>query len=280
MPETTDAPIGGQHLGGTHTVTAASDGDQAAIPASRTLVSSAAWSSIGLYAAHVDDIERVRIAAAQRALALIREGAPKEHPDVLFSLALSMELEKTEAKAIKRLEWGMLNETPVGAWIKATPGLGLKSAGRFLGCVGDPRIRPLRGEPDAETGKRPIIGWAPRTVSALWAYCGLDVRDGKAPRRAKGTKGNWNAIARKRAYCMADPCIKNRKSPYRAVYDAARLKYAETEISDGHKHNRAMRAVMKEIVKDLWINARRGGSSRCTETVTLPMPHAGQIASR
>jgi hypothetical protein len=203
-------------------------------------------------------------------MAFVREGADPKHPDVLLMAALSAEMEKTEAKAIKRLEWGILHETPLGPWVKATKGLGLKGVGRFLGCVGNPVIRPLRGEPDAETGKRPITGYAERTVSQLWAYCGLDVRDGKAPRRAKGTKGNWNAIAKKRAYCMAEPCIRHMTSAYRHIYDAARLKYLETEISDGHKHNRAMRAVMKAIVKDIWRHSRTGEANRVAITKDGP----------
>lgn len=44
--------------------------------------------------------------------------------------------------------------------------------------------------------------------------------------------------------------------PYRAVYDAAKLKYTDIGLKDGHRHNRAMRAVMKEIVKDIWIHSR------------------------
>ena len=65
-------------------------------------------------------------------------------------------------------------------------------------------------------------------------------------------------------------------SPYRAVYDDGRAKYAESvhdvacrqcgskgkpapvgsELRDGHKHARAMRLVMKAILRDLWIEAR------------------------
>ena len=66
-------------------------------------------------------------------------------------------------------------------------------------------------------------------------------------------------------------------SPYRAVYDDTRAKYADathqhpcarcgpkgkpaqpgTPLSDGHKHARALRNVAKEILKDLWREARR-----------------------
>jgi len=68
-----------------------------------------------------------------------------------------------------------------------------------------------------------------------------------------------------------------RCSPYRLVYDAARAKYADavhpaqcvrcgpagspalagSKLSDAHKLARALRAVSKAIVKDLWREARR-----------------------
>lgn len=51
--------------------------------------------------------------------------------------------------------------------------------------------------------------------------------------------------------------MKQRHSPYRAVYDAGRSKYAACEITDLHKHNRALRLVAKAILRDLWIEARR-----------------------
>lgn len=213
-----------------------------------------AFERLGIFAAAVDDLERTRIALGNRAGAFVRNGAPEDDPDVLNVRGWASAVEMGERKAIKRMEECLRDETPVGPWVDETHGLGLKSVARFLGVVGHPRFRRVWSEPDAE-GVRKLIGYAPRTVSQLWAYCGLDVRDGKAPRRAKGEKGNWNAVARKRAFCMAEPCMKNRACCYRAVYDAARAKYAEVEISDGHKHNRAMRAVMKAIVKDLWVRA-------------------------
>jgi hypothetical protein len=66
-------------------------------------------------------------------------------------------------------------------------------------------------------------------------------------------------------------------SPYRETYDKTRVKYAEavheapctrcgpkghpaaigTPLSAGHQHARAMRAMSKEILRDLWREARR-----------------------
>jgi len=118
---------------------------------------------------------------------------------------------------------------------------------------------------------------------------------GVAPSRARGQRSNWSATAKMRAYLIAEACIKqlaagckelgeNRHLPdggcacgrYRTVYDYGRIKYAEslhpadckrcgpagkpalagTPLSAGHQHSRAMRLVMKELLKDLWIQAR------------------------
>jgi hypothetical protein len=100
---------------------------------------------------------------------------------------------------------------------------------------------------------------------------------GVAPKRARGAKANWSAAAKMRAFLVAESCIKQSGTPYRAVYDATRAKYANavhavecvrcgpkgkpaqpgTPLSDGHKHARALRAVAKEALKDLWREAKR-----------------------
>jgi hypothetical protein len=98
---------------------------------------------------------------------------------------------------------------------------------------------------------------------------------GVAPRRQRGQQSNWSETARKRAWLIAMSCMKA-GGPYRAVYDATRAKYAEavhpapcircgpagkpapegSALSDGHKHARALRAVAKEVLRDLWREAR------------------------
>jgi hypothetical protein len=110
--------------------------------------------------------------------------------------------------------------------------------------------------------------------------CGNDTRGGSAgvaPTRARGQRANWSTTAKTRAYLVAESCIKQARSPYRAVYDDGRKKYedalhpapckrcgpsgkpAETgsPLSAGHQHARAMRLVMKEILKDLWRESKR-----------------------
>lgn len=100
---------------------------------------------------------------------------------------------------------------------------------------------------------------------------------GVAPSRRRGQKSNWNEDARKRVWLIAASCIKVATSPYRKVYDATREKYADaahatecvrcgpkgkpaqpgTPLSAGHQHARAMRAMCKEILRDLWTESAR-----------------------
>lgn len=103
-----------------------------------------------------------------------------------------------------------------------------------------------------------------------------DRHAGVAPKRQRGQRANWSAAAKMRAYLVAESCIKQSRSPYRPVYDQARAKYADavhaaacvrcgpknnpaepgSPLSEGHKHARALRAVAKEILRDLWREAR------------------------
>lgn len=98
-----------------------------------------------------------------------------------------------------------------------------------------------------------------------------------AARRQRGQPANWNANARKILYVIAEVIVKTRESPYRVVYDARKLRTegrlhavdcarcgpsgspakAGEPWSDAHRHADAMRIVAKEVLKDLWREARR-----------------------
>jgi hypothetical protein len=120
---------------------------------------------------------------------------------------------------------------------------------------------------------------------------------GVAPKRARGQRANWSSTAKMRAFLIAESCMKQLKrtcpaneergyathvdgcecSHYRKVYDAAREKYADvvhqvecvrcgpkgepapagSDLSRKHKQARALRIVAKELLKDLWREARR-----------------------
>jgi len=224
-------------------------------------------------ASMVDDLEQVRKAADNRIRQLTRCEAdedgevrghclPDDHPVVIKLRKTFDEVVTAESSSVKALEYAMKNH-PLGVWVKNQNGLGMKTIARLLSSVGDPYWNTLYDRP--------------RTVSELWAYCGLAVHGGKAQKRAKGEKANWSAEAKMRVWNCVQPIIKNAKSPYRAVYDAAKAHldgavydehYAGRKfkgkpievgqpLSKGHIDARAQRVVMKAILKDLWIESKR-----------------------
>lgn len=247
-----------------------------------------------IFADALDDLERSRIATENRVRSLRQIKGMDGTPEEIRLLALVDGIAALEHGAELELKRA-LRAHPIGPWIKAQVGLGEKQAGRLLAAIGDPYLRE-----DGTT----------RTVSQLWAYCGLHVlhpgqartdthlvragvepssdpgqsapvshafRAGVAPKRARGQRANWNTTAKMRAYLCAESCIKQARSPFRAVYDAGRAKYTDalhavecvrcgprgnpapvgSPLSAGHQHARAMRLVSKEILKALWIESRR-----------------------
>lgn len=211
--------------------------------------------TLDMAAAIVDDLERVRIANSNRIRIMVSSdpdedgvvrgwGMPTDHPNVVLLRDMVEALGELEKKAVTQLEKSMKNH-PLGKWVGAQLGIGYKQAARLISSIGDPYI-------NANTGQ-------PRTVSQLWSYCGFAVIEGNAVRRKKGIKSNWNANAKMRTFLITLSCIKQLKSPYRAIYDARRLRTSEThpDWTLGHSHNDALRVMGKSILRELWIESRR-----------------------
>jgi hypothetical protein len=271
---------------------------------------------LALAADVLGDLEKVRIANENRLRQLTRSaedsdgetrgfGLDEAHPDVARLAALVGMLGEAEHKATLNLQ-RVMRKHPLGPWVAAQKGIGEKQGARLLAAIGDPYIRP---EITCEDGT--VEPSRPRMVSELWAYCGYHVVPadhgcsgtqvthvggelngsgpghgrcgthsslaGVAPKRQRGQHANWSAAAKMRAFLVAESCMKQSGTTYRAVYDATKAKYADaahatecvrcgpknkpaqpgSPLSDGHKHARALRAVAKEILKDLWREAKR-----------------------
>lgn len=230
----------------------------------------------------VDDLESVRKANENRLRQLTRCDADKDGivrghclPDdsrVVMRLRTTLDLlADAEKHAVRNLETAMAAH-PLGPWVKAQNGLGLKTIARLLSAIGDPYWNSLHNRP--------------RTVSELWAYAGLAVHDGRIQQRVKGQKSNWSDTAKMRAWNVVQPIIKNRRSPYRAVYDAAKATYEGavhvhecrrcgpagkpaqpgSPLSKGHIDARAQRIVMKRVLRDLWVESKRIHNEIATTT--------------
>jgi hypothetical protein len=201
--------------------------------------------TLALAADVVDDLERIRIANRNRLRQLTRSevdsdgeergfGLPEDHPDVMRLYGIVAAMDDLEHQATLQLQRTMRRH-PLGPWVKNARGVGEKQAARLLASIGDPFWNDLHSRP--------------RTVSELWAYCGLHtlptgqmtpddhspIADGGttgdlvwvAARRTKGKRSNWSADAKMRAWNVAVSCIKSLDSPYRAIYLERREATAE-----------------------------------------------------
>jgi hypothetical protein len=222
-----------------------------AIPIIRSSLSDPTLNTL---AAQFSDIEQMRIATASRLRILTLDEAdedgvmrgwalPENHPSVI-ALRYQFEAFEIQEKTMEKALAKQLKTHPLHPWIKSQTGLGDKQMARLLGVIRDPYWNELYQRP--------------RTVSELWAYSGLHVIDGQCAKRRKGQQSNWSAEAKSRIYLIAVSCIKQSKSPYRAVYDDRRAHTAIThpDWTDGHSHNDALRIMGKEILKQLWIQSR------------------------
>lgn len=203
---------------------------------------------LALSADVLDDTETTKIANENRLRQLTRTavdsdgeergfGLDESHPDVANLAALVALLGQVEHQAVLQLQRKM-RKHPLGPWVKAQKGIGDKQAARLLAVIGDPYWNTLHDRP--------------RTVSQLWAYCGLHVlpashktdvtqhdlaggglgpaggdsghplRDtqqssaGVAARRQKGRKANWSTLAKTRAYLISESML---RAGNRETYD-------------------------------------------------------------
>lgn len=222
-------------------------------------------------------------------------GLTLQQPQVATLADIVTAIAQLEHQATLNLQRAM-RKHPLGPWVKATVGVGEKQGARLIAAIGDPYWNTLHDRPrlvselwaycglhvlPAAQGRcdtQEMVGGGGKQGNPGQRDIAAHAPDaGVAPTRARGQKANWSATAKMRAYLVAESCIKQARSPYRKVYDAGRAKYdgalhqvdckrcgpsgkpapAGTPLSAGHQHARAMRLVMKEILRDLWLEAKR-----------------------
>ncbi len=227
---------------------------------------------LALLATAVDDLEGLRKAQASRLRILTSTepdsdgeergfGLDATDPTVRSVQAVHDGLATLEHETVLALQRAM-RKHPLGPYVKARRGLGEKTVARLLGCIGDPAVNPATGEL--------------RTFGQLVSYAGMAPVDGKARAKRRGEQVNWNGDARMRLWNCVQPAIKM-SGPYRDVYDAARVRYADamhpvacvrcgpkgkpaeagSPLSLAHQHARAVRLMMRAALRDLWVEARR-----------------------
>lgn len=211
---------------------------------------------IGHYARLLWDMQQTRVAMGNRVSAMERDGIGEDWRQPATKIV--KELKSVESGVNRQLE-SLMKRHPLREWIERTPGIGLGGIARVLGVTGS-----LDNFPN---------------IAKLWAYLGMHVVDGIAPKRKRGQKANWSADGRKICYQLADAIVKQRNSPYRAHYDTKKAEYLERERTGAsecpfgqvhkdksgkvfkcglaHAHNAAMRYAVKQMLKEMWAEWRR-----------------------
>lgn len=191
----------------------------------------------------LDDLEKLRIQHINRRGAFERDYQLQLPPDDVMESLLN-----AEGEALREL-LRLWRQHPLAPWAKQIRGIGEKSIARLIAEIGDPADRA--------------------TVSQLWAYCGYDPnrrhRRGMSQEEALGC---GNPRAKKQCWLIATALL---KSGVRSTEDGDRypispggerylsVKTAELEkgCTNGHAHNRALRILAKDFLRDLWIASRQ-----------------------
>lgn len=188
---------------------------------------------LGHYARQLWDVQKLRIAQGNRIAAMERD----ELADTWIAPAhTTMDGLDALEKAIDRQLSGLVKQHPMADWIKGQRGIGLPGFARLLGITGS------------------LDRFA--TVSKLWAYLGMHVVDGAAPKRKKGERANWSPQGRVLCHLIGESIVKVGKGgPYRAAYDRKKGEYEadRPDWTQARRHNAAMRYAAKSLLKAMWI---------------------------
>jgi hypothetical protein len=192
---------------------------------------------LGHYARQHADVQRTRLMVENRIRAMTEGGLGDE-----WTLPLRRQLDELvilEASMERELE-GLMRQHPMAGFIRTdAKGLSLRSFALLFGSTG------------------PLDRFA--TVSKLWAYLGMHVVDGAAPRRVQGQSANWSAQGRVRCWLIAESIVRvGEGGRYREAYDRKKAEYetARPDWTQLRRHNAAKRYAVKELLKDLWIEWR------------------------
>jgi len=207
------------------------------------------------------DVQKTRIAAQHRIRKAGEHGLSEASVELLMDWVNErMEKQETELKAMVLKQ---INDEPLWKeWLEGVKGVGPCIAGGLMAWVGD----CSRFD----------------TISKLWAYCGMHVVDGEAPRRKRGERANWNGTLRTLCWKAGQSFVRVGEG-YRDLYlqEKARLRLLHAEpipfdpprlkklkpgeeapageimrFSDGHIDAMARRHTAKIFLAHYWQRAR------------------------
>lgn len=226
-----------------------------AVPEAHGIPTAPAFLPLRILAEVFEDLQKQRIATTNRAE---RGGID---PEYLAPALERLEAAEHYAGLVLHRQYRSVAPRAVRDWQKATVGVGEHLLARLLGVIGHP-VHTTVYEWQGEGSERVLVevGRMDRTVSQLWSYCG---HGDPTRKRSRGmTADEALALGSPRAktivHLIAESCMKQRTSPYRAVYDDAREQYEDRDWTPLHRHNAALRKVGKAMLKDLWLAAKDG----------------------
>jgi hypothetical protein len=228
-------------------------------------VASSGYLKLRVWAEMLEDQMQERIRQGNRV-----ERAGVDPTPYMAQLDVLARVEKDVGKAM-RLCYRDVVDPEIVSWQKTTKGIGDHLLARLLGVIGHPRHTVVhRWEGTGKERELIELGAMERSVSQLWSYCG--VGDPSRRRRSGMTAEDGASLGSPRAkmlvHLIAEHCMMCKTSPYRDLYEQARVRYADRVHVDvcpqchakagdpwrpGHQHAAALRLVSKTILKDLWI---------------------------
>lgn len=185
-------------------------------------------------------VQKLRIAATNGQAALARQGLSQQEISWM-QLHVEDRLREVEKNLEKRIR-ELLSDFPIWTqYLAKINGIGPKLAGSLIASY----VTPARFD----------------TISKFWAYAGMHVVDGKAPRRRRQEKANWSSELRKTIYKLEDSFVKV-KGGYQELYkrikaeEVAKNEAREEPLSRRWVHQRARRRVAKIFLAHLWLTWR------------------------
>lgn len=182
------------------------------------------------------DLQRIRIQTGGRILAKDNpQGIDLEETDLEYFESVFERLHSEEKQLLKKIQKYVEATHIWKEFLKDVKGVGPTMAAVLL------------SEFDIEKAD---------TVSKMWAYAGLHVVDGKAPKPIKGEKLKYNKWLRSKLIGVLGASFLKSNSPYREYYDNYKNRIQNIdhwqETSDGHRHNAAVRYMIKMFLIDLY----------------------------
>ena len=241
-------------------------------------------------------IEKLRVTSEIRLSHLKRNHVQDPDTEELHKRTLELEQWVNERVAV------LIREHPAYPWFSKVKGIGKENIAKVIGGV---RVKP-------EQGYRKLINGAGEeefvlvdlpyadTISGLWKFAGMDVQEGKAPKRSEGAKLTYNSQLRSMCWRLGNSLLRARgkfyeyyvtqKERYQQRYLNAgmqivpvtklparidpktkkKIRYEpEGIIAEGHVHNQALRKTIKLFLACLWLEWRKGEGMPVTKPYVI-----------